>query len=193
MAKELDNKKMWESFIEYKGLPIEMRNAIHLALEDQGLKWNGKEIVEINETSDFKIEAGKSYMCIKETLNIQNERFNEIISKYRGNPVYDKFVVNLQNWWQNTMRAVCAARVNERYGITGISSKKAEGKLGELIKNIEEEKSEPKFKVGDWVVNKFGDVWHIDSFDKKNYQVSNGNEYNYFPISKQNEMHLSLT
>ena len=49
---------------------------------------------------------------------------------------------------------------------------------------------EPKFNVGDWVVNSSGDVWHIDSFDKKNYQVSNGNEYNYFPIAKQNEMHL---
>lgn len=50
---------------------------------------------------------------------------------------------------------------------------------------------EPKFKVGDWVVNKFGDSWHIDSFDKKNYQVSDGKgNYNYFPISKQDEMHL---
>lgn len=48
-----------------------------------------------------------------------------------------------------------------------------------------------KFKVGDWVVNKFGDSWHIDSFDKKNYQVSDGKgNYNYFPISKQDEMHL---
>lgn len=53
------------------------------------------------------------------------------------------------------------------------------------------DKIEPRFKVGDWVVNKFGDSWHIDSFDKKNYQVSDekGN-YNYFPISKQDEMHL---
>ena len=52
-------------------------------------------------------------------------------------------------------------------------------------------KVEPKFKVGDWVVNKLGDVWHIDSFDKKNYQVSDGKgNYNYFPISKQDEMHL---
>lgn len=50
---------------------------------------------------------------------------------------------------------------------------------------------EPKFKVGDWVVNKFGDSWHIVNLDKKNYQVSDekGN-YNYFPISKQDEMHL---
>ena len=51
------------------------------------------------------------------------------------------------------------------------------------------DKVEPKFKVGDWIVNKLGDLWHIDSFDKKNYQVSNkkGN-HNYFPISKQDEM-----
>ena len=50
---------------------------------------------------------------------------------------------------------------------------------------------EPKFHEGDWVVNKFGDSWHIDSLDNKNYQVSNvkGN-YNYFPISKQDEMHI---
>ena len=52
-------------------------------------------------------------------------------------------------------------------------------------------KIEPKFKVGDWVVNKFGDLWHIDSLDKKNYQVSNGKgNYNYFPILKHNEMHI---
>ena len=48
---------------------------------------------------------------------------------------------------------------------------------------------EPKFKVGDWVVNKLGDLWHIDSFDKKYYQVSDGKgNYNYFPIAKQDEM-----
>ena len=52
-------------------------------------------------------------------------------------------------------------------------------------------KIEPRFKVGDWVVNKFGDSWHIDSIDNKNYQVSNGKgNYNYFPISKQDKMHL---
>ena len=50
--------------------------------------------------------------------------------------------------------------------------------------------NKPKFKVGDWVINKFGNVWHIDSFDNKNYQVSNGDRYCYFQIEKQNEMHL---
>ena len=61
------------------------------------------------------------------------------------------------------------------------------------LEAIKEEKvdNEPKFKVGDWVVNKFGDSFHIDSLDKKNYQVSNGKgNYNYFSISKQDEMHL---
>jgi len=48
----------------------------------------------------------------------------------------------------------------------------------------------PKFRVGDWAVNKLGHLWHIDSFDKKNYQVSNGDKYNYFPIFKQDEMRL---
>ena len=49
---------------------------------------------------------------------------------------------------------------------------------------------EPKFHEGQWVVNKFGS-WHIDSLDKKNYQVSDGKgHYIYFPILKQDEMHL---
>ena len=49
---------------------------------------------------------------------------------------------------------------------------------------------EPKFHEGQWVVNKFGS-WHIDSIDKKNYQVSDGKgHYFYFPILKQDKMHL---
>ena len=60
-----------------------------------------------------------------------------------------------------------------------------------VLKQKSVDKIEPRFKVGDWVVNKFGDSWHIDSLDKKNYQVSDGKgNYNYFPISKQDEMHL---
>lgn len=52
-------------------------------------------------------------------------------------------------------------------------------------------RTKPRFKVGDWVVNKFGVSWHIDSIDNKNYQVSDGKgNYNYFPISKQDEIHL---
>jgi len=53
-----------------------------------------------------------------------------------------------------------------------------------------DDKVEPKFHEGEWVANRFGDVWHIDSFDSKNYQVSNGDRHCYFPIEKQDEMHL---
>lgn len=51
---------------------------------------------------------------------------------------------------------------------------------------------ELRFKVGDWVVNKFGHVWHVDSFDKKNYQISNGKDLEdcYFKITDQDQFHL---
>lgn len=56
-------------------------------------------------------------------------------------------------------------------------------------KNVVKTTPTSPFKVGDWVVNKLGEVWHIDSVDKINYQVSNEKGcYNYFPISEQDEM-----
>ncbi len=66
------------------------------------------------------------------------------------------------------------------------------------IKKIEKQgeqkpadKVEPKFHEGDWVVSKLGNVWYIDSFDNKNYKVTdiNGN-YNCFPIYIQDRLHL---
>ncbi len=65
---------------------------------------------------------------------------------------------------------------------------------GEIITYTESEGYkviEPKFKVGDWIINKFGVSYHIDSIDNKYYQVSDGKgKYNYFTLSKQDEMHL---
>lgn len=75
----------------------------------------------------------------------------------------------------------------------GISSEEYNKIVDKLIYDEQKhtDKVEPKFKVGDWVVNKFGDSYHIDSLDKKNYQVSDGKgNYNYFPISQQDKMHL---
>ena len=48
-----------------------------------------------------------------------------------------------------------------------------------------------KFHEGDWVVSKLGNVWHIDSFDNKNYKVTdiNGN-HNCFPIYIQDRIRL---
>ena len=41
----------------------------------------------------------------------------------------------------------------EEYNITGIKSKHAQGKLGEMIKNLKLDKIEPKFKVGDTITD----------------------------------------
>lgn len=85
---------------------------------------------------------------------------------------------------QELSKKLCSEYAQKLYNHSNSSNTiKNEQKSGDKI--------EPKFKVGDWVVNKFGDSWHIDSFDKKIYQVSDekGN-YNYFPISKQDEMYL---
>ena len=65
-----------------------------------------------------------------------------------------------------------------------------ESKELKKIEHKSTDRREPKFKVGDWVVNPYGDVWHIDSLDGKIYQVSNKGKYNYFPIAKQDEIHL---
>jgi len=53
------------------------------------------------------------------------------------------------------------------------------------------DKVEPKFHEGDWVVNKLGGIWHIDSSNNKNYKVTdiNGN-HKCFPIDIQDRMRL---
>lgn len=48
MAKiDIDNKKMWESLLSLSALPPELHTLIEVALSDQNLEWNGKEIVSI--------------------------------------------------------------------------------------------------------------------------------------------------
>ncbi len=80
----------------------------------------------------------------------------------------------------------------EEYNITGIGSKNAQGKLGEMIKNLKPnnkvleqnhaDKVEPKFKVGDKIIRKElgGDFIHnphiiiqVDVLDKK-YRLKDG-------------------
>jgi len=67
----------------------------------------------------------------------------------------------------------------KKYDITGIGSKHAEGKLGEMIKKkIETEnvdntnKVEPKFHEGEWVVSPMGVYWHIDKISNNRYEVT---------------------
>ena len=88
-------------------------------------------------------------------------------------------ILDLLKIWRNYKDYVCGVYVEDAIAWLEKQGKNSADKI------------EPTFNVDDWVVNKFGDSWHIDSLDKKNYQVSDGKgNYNYFPISKQDEMHL---
>ena len=88
-------------------------------------------------------------------------------------------ILDLLKIWRNYKDYVCGVYVEDAIAWLEKQGKNSADKI------------EPRFKVGNWVVNKFGDSWHIDSLDKKNYQVSDGKgNYNYFPISKQDEIHL---
>ena len=62
-------------------------------------------------------------------------------------------------------------RVAKKHNITGIGSKNAQGKLGEMIKNLKPaDKVEPKFKVGDWIL--IDNPCQIESIDNNgNYVV----------------------
>ena len=81
---QIDNKKMWESILGFK---LEMDEAKKLSksrplyaaisfmsmafkkgLKDQGLKFDGKEIICIEP--DLKIEKGKWYVCIKNNVGM---------------------------------------------------------------------------------------------------------------------------
>ena len=61
---EIDNKKMWESIFRNHPSEQDWINIcdIKLALKDQGLEWNGKEIVSIEP--ECIIEEGKWFMCL---------------------------------------------------------------------------------------------------------------------------------
>ena len=49
---QIDNKKMWESLLSLAALPPELHTLIEVALSDQNLEWNGKEIVSIELKQD---------------------------------------------------------------------------------------------------------------------------------------------
>ncbi len=99
--------------------------------------------------------------------------------------------VNCEVFLTNTLHNKYAFRPATKEECAALFAKVREEKYVWDEDKKELKKAELKFNVGDWVVNKLGDAWHIDSFDWKNYQVSDGKgNYNYFPISKQDEMHL---
>ena len=80
MAKELDNKKMWESLMKRCSLSDNeaLNNLYYLirrSLKDQGFELDGENIVPI--VPEFKIEAGKLYMCIKDNVYFGEKQFTK--------------------------------------------------------------------------------------------------------------------
>lgn len=62
---------------------------------------------------------------------------------------------------KNRLEKQVKQKLVKKYGITGIGSKYAEGKLGEMIKEkIETENIESPLVVGDWIVKKYGGNFH---------------------------------
>ena len=128
------------------------------------------------------------------TFNVMN-RFNELVAWFEKQSEQESsqtnerarlyLVSDVLTWKDGIGQYLDDQRVQE------LSKRLCSEYVQKLYNPSNTGKNEPKFKVGDWVVNKFGDSWYIDSLDKKNYQVSDGKgNYNYFPISKQDEMRI---
>lgn len=64
MENKFDSIKLWESLLKWGHLGI-AKEAIELALTEQGFKFDGEHIVPLTQET-FKIEKGKWYMCIKD-------------------------------------------------------------------------------------------------------------------------------
>jgi hypothetical protein len=121
--------------------------------------------IGIYHKHDYLNETFSSYCCIG--------RDGKFWASFNNDHGYDKTRFATEEEKQKLFKAI-----------------KANGYKWNLETKELEKLIQPKFKVGDWVVNKFGDVWHIDSFNSENYQVSNGDKYCYFLIEEQDKMHL---
>ena len=82
MAKELDNKKMWESVIKYyeKAHPapegLITCTIFDDALREQGFEYKNGKIVSIeSEIPNFILEKGNKYLCIKDYFSACNDDF----------------------------------------------------------------------------------------------------------------------
>ena len=75
-----------------------------------------------------------------------------------------RIAVRVKNWLEKQ-----GEKPVEEYNITGISSGHATGKLKEIIKDIESEKVESKFKVGDEIKTANKETLTITKIDEKGY------------------------
>ena len=141
-------------------------------LEKQG-ESDEIKVKEFLINKGYPIDANGTFPTYEEMYNIISEGLEKQVEKPQG-------------------KTALEAIMEEKSPVESlsISPEKYEEIINECIYGEEKSVDEQKFHEGDWVVNKLGDSWHIDNFDKKNYQVSDGKgNYNWFPISKQDEMH----
>lgn len=150
---------------------------------------NNKEVLEALETVFPQLRENEDEKIREEIISIVKSYRESCITE--GNHRFDDCIAWLEK--QGEKLPVGFYYVNSE----GKKFYSDTFKYGDLTLHVEKQdeqkpdnKPELKFAVNDWVVNKYGDIWHIDSLDKKNYRVSNKGRYNYFPIAKQDEMHL---
>ena len=124
--------------------------------------WIPKEIIKyLKEKADFR-------SCWIAWLEKQGEpdKFRDSIQ------VGDKVTRNRDGMLVNLSQLKRVAKPAEEYNITGIGSKNAQGKLGEMIKNLKSaDKVEPKFKVGDWIIRS------AENFEHNKYLITEIRDY----------------
>ncbi len=131
--------------------------------------------------SEYKKEAEKAIAWLEKQKEFVSADFDDVWDTADC----DELTAPLEKYSKDAIKEMCHAWYDKGIELERKSWLEKQGEQKPAGK------VDTKFNIGDWVVNKLGDSWHIDSFDKKNYQVSDGKgNYNWFPISKQDEMHL---
>ena len=119
--------------------------------------------------SDYVMDTPKSDIIAWLEKQGEHAKFCDSIQ------VGDKVTRNQDGMLINLSQLKRVAKPAEKYNITGIGSKNAQGKLGEMIKNLKSaDKVEPKFKVGDTVKDPYGDLYHITEIIDDSYKTDEG-------------------
>ena len=148
------------------------------------VRWIEQNFPELKESEDEKIRkdiivlvkdwwdrVNKDNISTKEQMLAWLEKQCEHANFLSKIQVGDKVTRNEDGVLVNLSQLKRIAKPAEEYNITGIGSKNAQGKLGEMIKKLKPvnevweqnsaDKVEPKFKTGDWVIDKQGIVHQI--------------------------------
>ena len=158
------NKEYWRGYREGKQEILDK----YAELEKQC-----KNNMGISESVKQKLEDNLSKALEKETPESWNEFLDE--KKPYGQR---QECSNCQMNYAGECKGSCVMkrseqRLAEKYNITGIGSKHAQGKLGEMLKN-QDNNVEPKFKVGDWI------VYNRDDCSKEIIQVHDIRDGRYY-------------